>query len=32
MALEVWLDRCSVEIFADGGRVVLTYLVFPEPD
>ena len=30
VALEVWLDRCSVEVFADGGRVVLTYLVFPE--
>jgi sucrose-6-phosphate hydrolase SacC (GH32 family) len=29
LALEVWLDRCSAEIFADGGRVVLTYLVFP---
>jgi len=29
VALQVWLDRCSVEIFADGGRVALTYLVFP---
>ena len=29
VALEVWLDRCSVEIFADGGRVALSYLVFP---
>ena len=29
VALTVWLDRCSVEVFADGGRVVLTYLVFP---
>ena len=28
-ALEVWVDRCSVEVFADDGRVVLTYLVFP---
>ena len=24
VALTVWLDRCSVEVFADGGRVVLT--------
>ena len=29
VALTVWLDSCSVEVFADGGRVVLTYLVFP---
>jgi fructan beta-fructosidase len=29
VALQVWLDRCSVEIFADDGRVALTYLVFP---
>jgi fructan beta-fructosidase len=32
VALEVWLDRCSVEVFADDGRVVLTFLVFPQPD
>ena len=32
VALEVWLDRCSVEVFADGGRVVLSFLVFPQPD
>ena len=32
VSLEVWLDRCSVEVFADDGRVVLTFLVFPEPD
>jgi len=32
VALEVWLDRCSVEVFADEGRVVLTFLVFPQPD
>jgi sucrose-6-phosphate hydrolase SacC (GH32 family) len=30
VALTVWLDSCSVEVFADDGRVVLTYLVFPE--
>jgi fructan beta-fructosidase len=29
VALTVWLDTCSVEVFADGGRVVLSYLVFP---
>jgi levanase/fructan beta-fructosidase len=32
VALQVWLDRCSVEVFADEGRVVLTFLVFPQPD
>lgn len=25
------LDRCSVEVFADGGAVVLTNLIFPSP-
>ena len=30
VAVTVWVDRCSVEVFADEGRVVLTYLVFPE--
>jgi len=29
LALEVWLDRTSVEVFADDGLVVLTDLVFP---
>jgi len=29
VALQVWLDRCSVELFADAGQVALTYLVFP---
>jgi fructan beta-fructosidase len=29
VAVEVWVDRCSVEVFADGGLAVLTYLVFP---
>lgn len=28
----VVLDRCSVEVFADGGAVVLTNLIFPSPD
>ena len=27
--LSVWVDQGSVEVFADDGRVVLTYLVFP---
>ena len=30
VALTVWLDTCSVEVFADDGRVVLSYLVFPD--
>ncbi len=25
-------DRCSVEVFAQGGKVVLTDLIFPNPD
>ncbi len=29
--LRVLVDESSVEVFADGGRVVLTDLVFPEP-
>ena len=29
--LEVWVDGCTVELFADGGRVVLSDLVFPDP-
>ena len=29
LALEVWLDRTSAEVFADDGLVVLTSLVFP---
>ncbi|CAM4077426.1 glycoside hydrolase family 32 protein [Roseateles saccharophilus] len=28
----VLLDRCSVELFADGGAVVLTNLIFPSPE
>jgi levanase/fructan beta-fructosidase len=30
VALEVWVDKCSVEVFADDGLVVLTYLVCPD--
>ncbi len=29
-ALEVWVDSRSVEVFADDGRVVLTYLTVPD--
>lgn len=29
--LHIFLDRSSVEVFADGGRVVLTDLIFPDP-
>ncbi len=27
--MQVWVDTCSVEVFADDGRLVLTFLVFP---
>jgi sucrose-6-phosphate hydrolase SacC (GH32 family) len=27
--LDVWVDRTSVEVFAQGGRTCLTQLVFP---
>ncbi len=30
--LRVVVDTCSVEVFADDGRVVLTHLVFPAPE
>jgi sucrose-6-phosphate hydrolase SacC (GH32 family) len=29
--LRLVVDTCSVEVFADGGRVVLTNQVFPAP-
>ncbi|HZU27248.1 MAG TPA: GH32 C-terminal domain-containing protein, partial [Bryobacteraceae bacterium] len=32
LALHVFVDRSSIEVFAAGGRVVLTNLVFPNPD
>jgi fructan beta-fructosidase len=32
ISLRIVLDRSSIEVFADEGRVVLTDLVFPEPD
>lgn len=28
--LIVWVDACSVEVFADGGATVITDLIFPE--
>lgn len=27
--LQIFVDKCSVEIFADGGRIAMTNLVFP---
>ena len=27
--LHVFVDKCSVEIFVDGGRIAMTNLVFP---
>ncbi len=32
LRLEILADRNSLEVFADGGHVVLTNLVFPEED
>ena len=29
--LTVYVDRCSVEVFAQGGQVTLTELIFPSP-
>ncbi|MFC7359108.1 glycoside hydrolase family 32 protein [Nocardioides astragali] len=31
LALEIHIDTTSVEVYADGGRVVITDLVFPSP-
>ncbi|HSW09004.1 glycoside hydrolase family 32 protein, partial [Aquabacterium sp.] len=28
---EVWVDGCTVEVFADGGTVLLSDIVFPDP-
>ncbi|MNK82725.1 Levanase precursor [compost metagenome] len=30
--LLVYVDRCSVEVFASGGQAVITDLIFPEPN
>ena len=27
--LDVFVDKCSIEIFVDGGRIAMTNLVFP---
>jgi sucrose-6-phosphate hydrolase SacC (GH32 family) len=32
LKLHILLDRCSVEVFADGGRATLTDLIFPDRD
>ena len=32
LQIKVLVDRCSIEVFADGGRVVSTNLVFPPAD
>ncbi len=32
LRLRVLVDRCSVEVFADGGRIAMTSLVFPPTD
>jgi levanase/fructan beta-fructosidase len=29
--LTIYVDRCSVEVFAQGGQVTMTELVFPAP-
>lgn len=30
--LDIFVDKCSVEIFVDGGRIAMTNLVFPTAD
>lgn len=30
LKLRIFVDRCSMEVFADGGRSVMTNLVFPD--
>jgi len=32
LRLDVLVDRCSIEVFAQDGRVAITNLVFPPPD
>ncbi|MBQ8022029.1 MAG: GH32 C-terminal domain-containing protein [Bacteroidales bacterium] len=29
VSLDIFIDRCSIEIFANGGRIAMTNLVFP---
>ncbi len=31
LRLDILVDRCSVEVFADNGRIAMTNLVFPPP-
>jgi sucrose-6-phosphate hydrolase SacC (GH32 family) len=31
ISLQIYVDRSSVEVFADGGRVTLTDQIFPDP-
>jgi len=31
ITLEIWVDGSTVELFADGGTVVISDLVYPEP-
>lgn len=28
--VDLWVDKCSIEIFVDGGRISMTNLVFPK--
>jgi fructan beta-fructosidase len=32
LKLQIVVDHCSVEVFAQGGKVVLTDLIFPEAE
>jgi fructan beta-fructosidase len=32
LALHILVDACSVEVFADDGRVVISDLIFPQPE
>ena len=29
LRLDIFVDKCSIEIFVDGGRIAMTNLVFP---
>ena len=32
LQLDIVVDRCSIEVFAEGGQVAMTNLVFPPPE
>jgi fructan beta-fructosidase len=32
LRLRILLDRCSIEVFAEGGRIAMTNLIFPPAD